>query len=40
MKRLFVLAIVIAVVIVLAAKYFGLLHGPLILSGQGVSLVS
>jgi hypothetical protein len=33
MKRLFVLAVVVAVVIVLAAKYFGLFHG-LILGGQ------
>jgi len=32
-----VLAVVVAVVIVLAAKYFGLFHGPVILSGQVVS---
>jgi hypothetical protein len=31
------LAIVVAVVIVLAAKYFGLFHGPVILGGQVVS---
>jgi hypothetical protein len=37
MKRLFILAVVIAVVIVLAAKFFGLLHGPAILGGQVVS---
>jgi hypothetical protein len=34
MKRRFILAIVIAVVIVLAAKYFGLLSGPAILGGH------
>jgi hypothetical protein len=39
MKRLFILAVVVAVVIVVAAKYFGLLHGPVILGGQVVSLV-
>jgi hypothetical protein len=39
MKRLFILAVVVAVVIVLAAKYFGLFHGPVILGGQVVSLV-
>jgi hypothetical protein len=32
-----VLAVVVAVVIVLAAKYFGLFHGPVILNGQVVS---
>ena len=39
MKRLFALAIVVAVVIVLAAKYFGLFSGPLILRGHVISLV-
>jgi len=39
MKRLMILAIVVAVVIVLVAKYFGLLHGPAILGGQVVSLL-
>jgi hypothetical protein len=38
--RLIILAVVVAVVLVLVAKYFGLLHGPVILSGQGASLVS
>jgi len=38
MKRLFILALVAAVVIVLTAKYFGLLSGPLILGGQVVSI--
>ena len=33
MKRVFILAIVAAVVIVLAAKYFGLFSGPLVLRG-------
>jgi hypothetical protein len=31
------LAVVVAVVIVLAAKYFGLFQGPVILGGQVVS---
>jgi len=39
MKRRMILALVVAIVIVLAAKYFGLLHGPVILGGQVVSLV-
>ena len=39
MKRLMILALVVAVVVVLAAKYFGLFHGPVILSGQPVSQV-
>jgi hypothetical protein len=39
MKRLFIFAVVVAVVIVLAAKYFGLFHGPVILGGQVVSLI-
>jgi hypothetical protein len=34
MKRLVIHSLVIAVVIVLAAKYFGLFHGPVILGGQ------
>jgi len=37
MKRQLILAVVVAVVIVLAAKYFGLLQGPVILGGQVVS---
>ena len=37
MKRLMILAVVVAVVVVLAAKYFGLFHGPVILGGQPVS---
>ena len=36
-KRLFILAVVIAAIIVLAAKYFGLLSGPVVLSGQVIS---
>jgi hypothetical protein len=39
-RRLIILAMVVAVIIVLAAKYFGLLHGPAILSGEVVSLVA
>jgi hypothetical protein len=39
MKRLMILALGVAVVIVLVAKYFGLFHGPVILGGQVVSLV-
>src|SRR5215831_13164700 len=38
MKRL-ILAVAVAVVIVLTAKYFGLLSGPVILGGQVSSLV-
>ena len=38
MKRLMILTLLAAVVIVLAAKYFGLFHGPVILRGQVVSL--
>src|SRR5262252_1368054 len=38
MKRL-ILAVAVAVVIVLTAKYFGLLSGPVILGGQASSLV-
>jgi uncharacterized membrane protein len=34
MTRLLILALVVAVVIVLAAKFFGLWHGPLVLGGQ------
>jgi hypothetical protein len=34
MKRLFILAVLVAVVIVLTAKYFGLLSGPVVLGGQ------
>ena len=37
MKRL-ILAVVVAVVIVLTAKYFGLLSGPVILGGQVISI--
>jgi hypothetical protein len=33
MKRLIILAVVAAVVIVLAAKYFGLFSGPFVLRG-------
>jgi hypothetical protein len=33
MKRLVIFSLVVAVVIVLAAKYFGLLNGPVVLSG-------
>jgi hypothetical protein len=39
-KRLIILAVVAAVVLVLVAKYFGLFHGPVILSGQVAGLVS
>jgi hypothetical protein len=34
MKRLFILAILVAVVIVLTTKYFGLLSGPVVLGGH------
>lgn len=37
MKLRLILAAVVAVVIVLAAKYFGLLSGPAILGGQVIS---
>jgi len=39
LKVKLILAVVVAVVIVLAAKYFGLFHGPVILSGQAVSFL-
>ena len=39
LKLKMVLTIVIAIVILLAAKYFGLWNGPLSLGGQVVSLV-
>jgi hypothetical protein len=39
MKLRLILAIVVAVVIVLVARYFGLLHGPAILGRQVVSLL-
>ena len=39
MKRLFLLALAIAVVVVLVAKYFGLLAGPVVLHGQAISLL-
>ena len=38
MKRLFILAVVIAVVIVLTAKYFGWFSGPAVVGGQVISL--
>jgi len=34
MKRRLILAFFLAVVIVLTAKYFGLLSGPVVLGGQ------
>jgi hypothetical protein len=34
MKRLLILAVFVAVVIVLTAKYFGLLPGPVVLGGH------
>jgi hypothetical protein len=37
MKRPFILAILVAVVIVLTAKYFGLLSGPVSLGGQVIT---
>ena len=37
MKRLFILALVVAVAIVLTAKYFGLLPGAAILGGHIIS---
>jgi len=37
MKRL-ILAVVVAIVIVLTAKYFGLLSGPVILRGQVIGI--
>jgi len=37
MKRRLILAVVVAIVIVLTAKYFGLLSGPLSLGGQIIS---
>jgi len=39
MKRLFILAVVVAIVIVLTAKFFGLLSGPATVGGQVISLV-
>ena len=39
MKLRVILALVVAIVIVLAAKYFGLLSGPIVLGGQAISLV-
>lgn len=36
MKRLMILALVVAIVIVLAAKYFGLFHGPAMVGGHVV----
>ena len=39
MKGRFILAVVVAVVVVLAAKYFGLFSGPVVLGGQVSSLV-
>ena len=32
-KRLLILTVIAAVIIVLAAKYFGVLSGPVVLSG-------
>jgi hypothetical protein len=37
--RLVILAVVVAVILVLAAEYFGLIPGPVILSGQVAGLV-
>jgi len=37
MKRLFVLAIIVAAVIVLTARYFGLFSGPVIIGGHVIS---
>jgi hypothetical protein len=38
MKRQVILAVVVAVVIVLVAKYFGVFHGPVVLGGQVVGV--
>lgn len=39
MKRRLILAVVVATVIVMAVKYFGLLLGPIILRGHAISPV-